>query len=145
MLAAAAVGDPTFGVWLPILVAMVDGNLNCSDENHDVRTRQLDRINAYVEQIMSGRNRVSMIMGDFNIDGRNLFGFEYGRMLKSLRIGPATNTDSPPSDLISPFPLDFTDDVDHGDLARERVGAAGWGKAIVMAKQISSPSAGSTA
>jgi hypothetical protein len=101
------------------LLLLMDTDLNCySLDDAEARAMQLDHMDKFVDAIQSERgDRAVILTGDFNIDGRDITGAEYRSMLQRLHIAsPAT----PASDLISVLPAQFTFDIDHGDLARER-------------------------
>ena len=124
--------DPGFDYLLSGLLTLIKGSLNCGKDTVDVRKDQLQRINEFIEDVMGDADRPSIIMGDFNINGRDLEETEYKQILESLKIGPSVGSESPKSDSISPFPYDSTEDIDHGDLAREQVPDDIWGDGTCM-------------
>ena len=115
------------------LVALEENGLNCDLSDREVHQRQLDEMNAFIEAHASP-DRPSIIMGDFNIDGRQLGdqSSEYREILTRLHIGPQNpqalpfaNNPLDVDDLINRWPFDHDWDVDHGDLARARFGSFG--------------------
>ena len=121
---AALVVEPEAVPALLILKQLAEKDWNCGMPDAEVRARQLEEIRAFIENHAVNpatglHDRPAIIMGDFNIDGRNL-GSEYVRMLKTLGVWSRGGLDAPPTDLINPWPYDFDWDIDHGDIARER-------------------------
>ncbi len=121
-LAGAAVLEP----WLVFARAVRDNDLNCGVSDQEIQRRQLDELNAFIESHMA-HDRPAIVMGDFNIDGKELgdSGSMYREMLRRLHIGPINpqayggNAALDNDDMENPWPLDFDWDVDHGDLARQ--------------------------
>ena len=115
------------------LMDLAQSNFNC-DKWTDaiVHNMQMDELNQFIEDVTAGRkDRPVVIMGDFNIDGKqlDLYDFHYGNMLLGLNVGPfspAYITDttrgdwSAESDIISQWPDEWNWDIDHGDVARDR-------------------------
>jgi hypothetical protein len=121
-LALLDVAAPFTTVLAPLmaeLLLLMDVDLNCyALDDAEARALQLDHMDAFIDEIQSERgDRPVLITGDFNIDGRDITGAEYRSMLQRLHIASAS---TPASDVISVFPTQFSFDIDHGDLARER-------------------------
>ena len=110
---------------------VTDAAFHCDDfaSDAEVRARQLDQMNAFIEAT-SDPTRPSIVMGDFNIDGRNLTtsSTEYGQMLDKLELGPVTMNpaDPAPDDHLTPWPGAFAWDIDQADLGREQFSDATW-------------------
>jgi hypothetical protein len=102
------------------VIEVIESDLNCeSATDAGVRHDQLVQMNAFISGVTGpDADRPSLVMGDFNIDGKYindpLKGLEYRNMLVTLGIASASD---PFSDAVSPFPDPF--DVKHGDLVRE--------------------------
>jgi hypothetical protein len=110
-------------------------DLNCNVSDSVIQDRELNEMNDFINQHTSP-DRPAIIMGDFNIDGRQLGGAnsQYREIIKRLHIGPLdpkalsfvnNNNYLQADDLANPYPFDFDWDVDHGDLARQRFASAG--------------------
>ncbi|MCU0654196.1 MAG: hypothetical protein MUF64_02545 [Polyangiaceae bacterium] len=99
-----------------------DNNFSCDEMTASVRSKQLKELNSFIHSVTGDKpDRPVVVMGDLNLDGKTLQG-EYPKMLETLRIGPVPpEPGSSPSDLITPFPDDWSFDIDHGDLVRQRV------------------------
>lgn len=115
------VTDPDLADALAMLKQLAGSTWNCGTADREVRRQQLAEIREFVEShavnpATGKQDRPSIIMGDFNIDGRTL-GEEYQSLIGLLGVGPLFD---PSSDSINPWPDDFAWDVDHGDIARER-------------------------
>jgi endonuclease/exonuclease/phosphatase family metal-dependent hydrolase len=114
-----------------LLALVTDGSFHCYDykSNAAVRARQLAQMDAYIAAT-ADPTRPSIVMGDFNIDGRRLGASsdEYGPMLDALELGPVTMdpTAAAPDDHLTPWPAAFAWDIDQADLGREQVADATW-------------------
>jgi hypothetical protein len=110
------------GTWGLFDVAnrLVEDEFFCGETSEDVRKEQLRQFNAFIENVAPERDRPAILMGDFNLNGRDTSDGEYKTMLDSLRIGPEQSPDTPLSDIINPWQYDFEHDYDHGDVIRER-------------------------
>jgi hypothetical protein len=110
---------------------VTDAAFHCDDykSDADVRARQLAQIDRYIAAT-SDPTRPSVVMGDFNIDGRRLnrSSTEYGTLLDTLELGPVTMDPlaDAPDDHLTPWPDAFDWDLDHADLGREQVDDATW-------------------
>ncbi len=117
------------------LLGIQQGDLHCNTSDRVIQERELDEMNAFIDKHASP-DRPSIIMGDFNIDGRQLGAADsmYREVLKRLHIGPVDPKALPfvnnsnylnADDLVNPWPFDNDWDVDHGDLARQRFATFG--------------------
>jgi endonuclease/exonuclease/phosphatase family metal-dependent hydrolase len=106
---------------------LYDSEFNCGISDETIQRRQLDEMNTFIES-HAAKDRPAVIMGDFNIDGRQLgdANSQYRELIRRLRIGPIDpqalygNTSAlDDDDMANPWPLDFDWDIDHGDLARQ--------------------------
>jgi hypothetical protein len=99
-----------------------ENDWNCfTRTNAGVRTQQLQEMNAFIEKVTATKkDRPVVIMGDFNLDGKDLTG-EYANLILQLGLGPIApqNQASPPSDIISPWQNDHGWQVIHGDVVRQ--------------------------
>ncbi|MEJ7601263.1 MAG: hypothetical protein WKG01_25390 [Kofleriaceae bacterium] len=121
-----AIPDPWGEIlgWIVDLVeVLVENDMHCDDKTSvQVRNAQLDKANAFIDKISSeAMDRPAIVLGNHNLDGRNIANGFYTEMLRKLEISePLT----PGLDIINQIPLDYAWDVDHGDLARERIDIA---------------------
>jgi endonuclease/exonuclease/phosphatase family metal-dependent hydrolase len=101
------------------------GEMNCGHFPNDafVRQRQLDEMEAFIE-LTADPTRPSILMGDFNLNGRNLGAGdgEYSQMLDRLHVSPlGASTGGPkPSDALYPWsaPYGVPGTIEHSDLVR---------------------------
>jgi len=106
---AALVVDPAVAPALLILKQLAEKDWNCDMSDEQVRAQQLEEIRQFVENHAVNpatglHDRPSVIMGDFNIDGRNL-GSEYVRMIKTLGVWSPGGIDAPPDGPHQPLAL----------------------------------------
>ncbi len=99
---------------------LIDDEVSCWKPTESIREEQLRQFNAFIESVTPERDRPAILMGDFNINGRDTSDGEYKAMIDALRIGPEQTSGNPPSDIINPWQYDFEHDYDHGDVLRER-------------------------
>lgn len=130
-LVSAGIGIPGIGALaVRFLNDIYNNDLNCGLPDDVIQRRQLVELNAFIES-HAAKDRPSVILGDFNIDGRKLdpsggsAQSQYREMIRLLHIGPVSSYDlygnraDENDDMANPWPLDFDWDVDHGDLARD--------------------------
>ncbi|MGE0397550.1 MAG: endonuclease/exonuclease/phosphatase family protein [Kofleriaceae bacterium] len=93
---------------------LINADMNCSAiTDAQGRASQLVEMNGYIERT-AATDRASILMGDFNVNGRSHDASEYREMLMYLDI-----TTSPIDDRISVLG-DGGFDLQHGDVLRER-------------------------
>ncbi|MBA3500492.1 MAG: endonuclease/exonuclease/phosphatase family protein [Deltaproteobacteria bacterium] len=114
--ALAAIVDPVMAIHALILSELVEADLNCSSiTDREGRLKQLHQMNTFISAV-AAPDRSSLVMGDFNIDGKLISGSEYRDALVTLRIAPSS---APGDDTVSALPPGGFD-IRHGDILRER-------------------------
>jgi hypothetical protein len=109
----------------PFTIAEFDSDMNCADLDFEIQRKQLEEINQFIEaSTADNRDRPSIVMGDFNINGRvpsegSLL--DYGMLLEQLHVGPTLfDPANERSDALNPIGTGTFDwDVEHSDLARD--------------------------
>lgn len=111
----ALIVNPGFALEVAQLLELVEADLNCDTQTDaDVRAKQIATMNAFITAV-AAPDRSSIVVGDFNIDGKTTAKSEYVQMLVGLHIAsPSTSS----SDLISVLPPNGFE-VKHGDVVRE--------------------------
>lgn len=112
-------------ILFPFTIAEFDSDMNCAELDFEIQRKQLEEVNQFIEaSTAENRDRPSIVMGDFNINGRvpsegSLL--DYGMLLEQLHIGPTLfDPSNEQSDAINPIGTGTFDwDIEHGDLARE--------------------------
>ncbi|MDQ3366188.1 MAG: endonuclease/exonuclease/phosphatase family protein [Myxococcota bacterium] len=113
----ASVVDPVLAIKAVILTELVEADLNCPTlTDAGGRRAQLAEMNTFISAV-AAPDRSSLVMGDFNVNGKLVTGAEYRETLVALQIAPSSD---PGNDLISVLPAGGFD-VRHGDLVRERI------------------------
>ena len=110
-----------------------DYMLRCEDypDNAAVRAAQLAELNEFIEATADS-TRSSIVMGDFNFNGRNLnnSSSEYGNALDILELGPSgmDPTVPAPEDWLSPWggASLVPNELHHADVGREQLPDATW-------------------
>ena len=116
LLALATFVDPVLAFHAAILIELIEADLNCgSITDRQGRLSQLRQMNTFISQV-AATDRSSLILGDFNIDGKLISGSEYTDALVALKIAPGS---APGDDTVSSLPLGGFD-IRHGDIVRER-------------------------
>lgn len=114
--ALASLVDPALAIQIGLLTELVEADLNCSTlTDRKARSLQLEQMNRFIASVAAD-DRSSLVLGDFNIDGKKIAGSEYQEALVALKIAPAG---APTDDTVSSLPVGGFD-VRHGDLVRER-------------------------
>lgn len=108
--------DPVLAFHAAILIELVEADLNCGSlTDRGARAKQLAQMNTFVSQV-AAKDRSSLLLGDFNIDGKLIAGSEYKDALVALKIAPSS---APSDDTVSALPPGGFD-IRHGDVVRER-------------------------
>jgi hypothetical protein len=108
--------DPVMAIQAAILSELVEADLNCSTiTDREGRLSQLKQMNNFISAV-AAPDRSSLVMGDFNIDGKLISGSEYQDALVNLEIAPSS---APGDDTVSALPPGGFD-IRHGDILRER-------------------------
>jgi endonuclease/exonuclease/phosphatase family metal-dependent hydrolase len=111
----SALVDPVLAIELEAFSELVNADLNCSTQtDRQARAKQLAEMNTFITSV-AATDRPSIVMGDFNLDGKLVTGSEYESALVALHIAQAA---TPDSDQVSALPPGL--DVQHGDLVRNR-------------------------
>ncbi|MEJ7597840.1 MAG: endonuclease/exonuclease/phosphatase family protein [Kofleriaceae bacterium] len=112
----ASLVDPGLAIQVAAMLELVENDLNCdSQTDRQARARQLDEMNDFIESV-AAKDRSSLILGDFNINGKLIAGSEYEESLAALEI---THPADPTDDTVSALPPGGFD-IRHGDVVRER-------------------------
>lgn len=119
-------------VWLaavkiafPFTIPEFNSDMNCGETDYAIQEKQVEQIDQFIEaSTADNRDRPSIVMGDFNINGRNVDHAaisHYGKLLDLLHIGARIYTPTGErSDAVNPIgTATFDWDIEHGDLARE--------------------------
>lgn len=134
---AQLIQTPGLQPWIMHWQDLSDANWNCDMNWHTVQLMQLQEAAMFIRSMTVDRpDRPVVVMGDFNINGKklDLWGASrqanntrYRNLLSTLGIGPLQpwgdeHLDCGPSltDEVTMAPDDYSWDVDHGDLARDR-------------------------
>jgi Endonuclease/Exonuclease/phosphatase family len=108
--------DPVLAYHAALLIELVEADLNCGSlTDRAARAKQLAQMNTFISAV-AAKDRSSLILGDFNIDGKKIAGSEYKSALVALKIAPSG---APDDDTVSALPPGGFD-VRHGDIVRER-------------------------
>jgi len=110
---ALEIWGSAFGGWATVLRRLLDADLNCGTAPPTARSLQLAELNNFVKS-KAASDRASIVMGDFNVNGRRWSGEEYVNMLRSVGIAGSANGD----DRVSA--IGGGPDIQHGDVLRER-------------------------
>lgn len=102
---------------LDTVITLVQDDLNCTNTTDaGIRGAQLFEAGIFIQAAVGASDRPAFVVGDFNINGRDITTPAYRQMLAQLGITSLGQ----PDDNISPLPGSFDWVVEHGDLARER-------------------------
>jgi hypothetical protein len=102
--------------------AVAADNWHCTTPVDDVLRAQATEMSDFVDAV-SDKARPSVLLGDFNFDGKDVNSTSYQDLITRLRVAPSTaNTTFPaPDDMLNPWPSSWSNDLDHGDVARDTV------------------------
>jgi hypothetical protein len=105
------------GLWAANIIS---AGYSCLRSVNVVANAQVAQLSAFIDQV-SDKSRPSIVMGDFNMNGKELNSSEYADLIKFLKIMPAVvNPSFPaPDQLLNVWPSALASDIDNGDLARE--------------------------
>jgi hypothetical protein len=108
--------DPVLAFHAAILIELVEGDLNCNTlTDRQARLSQLRQMNKFISAV-AATDRSSLVLGDFNINGKPINGSEYQDALVALKIAAGG---TPDDDTVSALPPGGFD-IRHGDILRER-------------------------
>ena len=113
--AIAFIVNPAFAVEVAQILELVEADLNCNTlTDREGRAMQVATMNSFITNV-AATDRASIVVGDFNINGKVTTESEYIQTLVALHIA-SVHTSS--SDLISVLPPNSFE-VKHGDVVRE--------------------------
>jgi endonuclease/exonuclease/phosphatase family metal-dependent hydrolase len=109
----------------PFQAAITDSYYGCLRTAAAVLHDQVAQLSAYVDQV-ADPSRPSIVMGDFNLGGKDGTDAGYNDLIKTLKLQPnVTNSAfSAPDVMLNNWPNSWASDIDHADLARE--GSSQW-------------------